>query len=53
MTFFNNIKDLNQKAERHKKRGNNNFNPYLKILNKNNEVYLHSALLYSFFGSTG
>lgn len=53
MTFFNNIKDLNQKAERHKKRGNNDFNPYLKILNKNNEVYLHSALFYSFLDPQG
>lgn len=46
--FFKNTKEFMQKAEMHKRRGNNDFNPYLEMLSSTDEVRLHSSLLYGF-----
>ncbi|TLD82095.1 hypothetical protein LS68_003615 [Helicobacter sp. MIT 05-5293] len=46
--FFKKAKDFKQKAEIHKRRGNNDFNPYLEMRSARNEVKLHSALLCGF-----
>lgn len=49
--FFKNIKDFLDKAEIHKRRGNNDFNPYLEMWSESNEVKLHSALICGFLST--
>lgn len=46
--FFKKAKDFMRQAEIHKRRGNNDFNPYLEMWSARNEVKLHSALLCGF-----
>lgn len=46
--FFKNIEEFMQQAEIHKRRGNNDFNPYLEMWSATKEVKLHSALLCGF-----
>lgn len=47
-SFFKSVKDFLNKVEIHKRRGNNDFNPYLEMWSVSNEVKLHSSLIYGF-----
>ncbi len=47
-SFFKSVKDFLNKVEIHKRRGNNDFNPYLEMWSESNEVKLHSSLIYGF-----
>ena len=46
--FFEKVSGFLEQAEKHKRRGNNDFNPYLQMLSESDEVYLHSALISGF-----
>ncbi|MCI6313615.1 MAG: PD-(D/E)XK nuclease family protein [Helicobacter sp.] len=51
--FFERVKGFLEQAEIHKRRGNNDFNPYLQMLSKNDEVRLHSRLICGFLNPLG
>lgn len=51
--FFEKVSDFLKQAEKHKGRGNNDFNPYLQMLSKNDEVRLHSRLICGFLNPLG
>lgn len=46
--FFERVKGFLEQAEKHKRRGNNDFNPYLQMWSESNEVKLHSSLISGF-----
>ena len=46
--FFEKVNGFLKQAEKHKRRGNNDFNPYLQMLSESDEVNLHSSLIYGF-----
>ena len=46
--FFEKVSGFLKQAEIHKRRGNNDFNPYLQMLSESDEVNLHSSLIYGF-----
>ena len=46
--FFEKVSGFLKQAEIHKRRGNNDFNPYLEMWSGSNEVKLHSALICGF-----
>ena len=46
--FFEKVNGFLKQAEIHKRRGNNDFNPYLEMWSGSNEVKLHSALICGF-----
>ena len=46
--FFENVGGFLKQAEKHKRRGNNDFNPYLEMWSESDEVNLHSSLIYGF-----
>lgn len=46
--FFERVKSFLEQAEKHKRRGNNDFNPYLQMWSESNEVKLHSSLISGF-----
>lgn len=51
--FFERVKGFLEQAEIHKRRGNNDFNPYLEMWSESNEVKLHSALISGFLNPLG
>lgn len=51
--FFENVGGFLKQAEKHKRRGNNDFNPYLEMWSGSNEVKLHSALICGFLNPLG
>ncbi|TLE07693.1 PD-(D/E)XK nuclease family protein [Helicobacter bilis] len=51
--FFERVKGFLEQAEIHKRRGNNDFNPYLEMWSGSNEVKLHSALISGFLNPLG
>ena len=51
--FFKKVKGFLEQAEKHKRRGNNDFNPYLQMWSESNEVKLHSALICGFLDPLG
>lgn len=51
--FFEKVSGFLKQAEKHKRRGNNDFNPYLQMLSKNDEVRLHSRLICGFLNPLG
>ena len=51
--FFEKVSGFLKQAEIHKRRGNNDFNPYLQMLSKNDEVRLHSRLICGFLNPLG
>ena len=51
--FFERVKGFLEQAEKHKRRGNNDFNPYLQMWSKNDEVRLHSRLICGFLNPLG
>lgn len=51
--FFERVKGFLKQAEIHKRRGNNDFNPYLEMWSESNEVKLHSALISGFLNPLG
>ncbi|MDY2585410.1 PD-(D/E)XK nuclease family protein [Helicobacter sp.] len=51
--FFKSVKGFLKQAEIHKRSGNNDFNPYLEMWSKSNEVKLHSALICGFLNPLG
>lgn len=51
--FFERVKGFLKQAEKHKRRGNNDFNPYLQMWSESNEVKLHSALICGFLDPLG
>lgn len=51
--FFENVGGFLKQAEIHKRRGNNDFNPYLEMWSGSNEVKLHSALICGFLNPLG
>ncbi|WP_276953270.1 PD-(D/E)XK nuclease family protein [Helicobacter rodentium] len=51
--FFEKVSGFLKQAEKHKSRGNNDFNPYLQMLSKNDEVRLHSRLICGFLNPLG
>ena len=51
--FFEKVNGFLKQAEKHKRRGNNDFNPYLQMLSKNDEVRLHSRLICGFLNPLG
>ena len=51
--FFEKVNGFLKQAEIHKRRGNNDFNPYLEMWSGSNEVKLHSALICGFLNPLG
>ncbi|EEO24802.1 MULTISPECIES: PD-(D/E)XK nuclease family protein [Helicobacter] len=51
--FFEKVSGFLKQAEIHKRRGNNDFNPYLEMWSGSNEVKLHSALICGFLNPLG
>ena len=51
--FFEKVNGFLKQAEKHKRRGNNDFNPYLEMWSGSNEVKLHSALICGFLNPLG
>ena len=51
--FFERVKGFLEQAEIHKRRGNNDFNPYLEMWSGSKEVKLHSALISGFLNPLG
>ena len=51
--FFEKVSGFLKQAEKHKRRGNNDFNPYLEMWSGSNEVKLHSALICGFLNPLG
>ena len=51
--FFETVGGFLKQAEIHKRRGNNDFNPYLEMWSGSNEVKLHSALICGFLNPLG
>lgn len=51
--FFEKVSSFLEQAEKHKRRGNNDFNPYLEMWSVSNEVKLHSSLIYGFLNPLG
>ena len=51
--FFKSVKGFLEQAEIHKRRGNNDFNPYLEMWSESNEVKLHSRLICGFLNPLG
>ena len=51
--FFEKVSGFLKQAEKHKRRGNNDFNPYLEMWSASKEVKLHSALISGFLNPLG
>lgn len=51
--FFEKVSGFLEQAKKHKRRGNNDFNPYLEMWSVSNEVKLHSSLIYGFLNPLG